>query len=246
MRNTLLLRHSSPLVELACELEADAIETVTRPALTVNVWAQGLPTSICDEALRLLTSAHFPCISLSWLLVAPWTCGAGNLDQECWCAEGTLTVSRTLCGMLAGMFGLKEISAQQIPSGDVPKKPAEALTRFISLVDLDGDQFWSRASPPHTPNCHPCAALLVHLGYMTPLVGGLTKRGPLFRGHPGYECHTYHVVHVEMAMVRGKAWDCTDLAIRESRSLVLLRQHELRVSRSECTAKTVTAVISNM
>ncbi|KAH9025371.1 hypothetical protein EDB83DRAFT_2319910 [Lactarius deliciosus] len=46
---------------------------------------------------------------------------------------------------MAGMFGLKDISAQQIPSGGAAHR---VLTRFIVLVDLDGDQFWSRASPP--------------------------------------------------------------------------------------------------
>lgn len=83
-------------------------------------------------------------------------------------------------------------------------EPADILTRFVALIDLDTNKMRFGAEPvqsadPALPTAaHAGAALLVCLGDATLRAGALAECGPLLGGHSGHERRVHRVEHVEV------------------------------------------------
>ncbi len=93
-------------------------------------------------------------------------------------------------------------------SSPAKHEPADVLSRFIALVDLDTDQMRFGAEPVHPADpalpaaAHACAALLVRLGDAALCTGAFAERGPLLWGHAGHEGRMHRVEHIEVRQRR--------------------------------------------
>ena len=103
-------------------------------------------------------------------------------------------------------------------------EPADVLTRFVALVDLDADQMSFGTEPVHSADpalpaaVHAGAALLVCLSDATLCSGALAERSPLFGGHTGHERCVHRVEHVEVRQrCRGRRLALATFADEEGR-----------------------------